>query len=391
VVAPCAVDDSSYGSTVLVQFVGMHLSVQNHQSTFRHEPFYQPLLSHNPNHRRLSITHNIRTDTEMSENDYITPETNFSLVTDMEQVELYSSTDAVNDDRLRVARSATQSRSPEKLMVQARRSVPIDLADNEECYVDDANALSPQLAKKVVQRAICVRMTTRVKRTFANNDYMGQAGIVDGLLVTAMHNISSGPNHDGDLETTILVLMEHGGSRHGIHGSFPECGILSSSLATVHIGTNTWDHGIDIAWGKWLGGPVPAVLDMSFQKVDYNFKYLVGTKVATAVYLDEVPPSAPDAGNVSAEEVGLICGPGDRVNIYTGEVTYVGQDHVAYNINTFKGFSGAVVFLVDGAEQSASVRQEDLGKVIAVHVGYDSGSDSNIGFKIGKSSPPPGT
>jgi hypothetical protein len=34
--------------------------------------------------------------------------------------------------------------------------------------------------------------------------------VVDGLIVTAMHNISSGTNHDGDLETTIFVLMEHG-------------------------------------------------------------------------------------------------------------------------------------------------------------------------------------
>jgi hypothetical protein len=95
-------------------------------------------------------------------------------------------------------------------MVQARRSVRINLADDEECYVDDANALSSELAKKVVQRAICVRMITGVDRTGANNEYMGQAGIVDGLIVTAMHNISFGTNHDGDLETTILVLMEHG-------------------------------------------------------------------------------------------------------------------------------------------------------------------------------------
>jgi hypothetical protein len=126
-------------------------------------------------------------------------------------------------------------------MVQARRSVRINLADNEECYVDDANALSSELAKKVVQRAICVRMITGVDRTGANNEYIGQAGIVDGLIVTAMHNISFGTNHDGDLETTILVLMEHGVSRNGISCSFPDCGILSSSLATVQIGTSTWD------------------------------------------------------------------------------------------------------------------------------------------------------
>jgi hypothetical protein len=381
------------------------MNPNGHQSTFRREPFYR-ISRYSLTIQticRLSMTHNIRTDTEMSEIDYeyTTPESNFSLVTDMEQVELYGSTDAVNDDRLRLARprhqkrSATQSRSPEKLMVQARRSVRMNLADNEECYVDDANALSSELAKKVVQRAICVTMITRVDKTGANNYYMGKAGIVDGLIVTAMHNISSGTNHDGEMETTFVVLMEHGVSHNGITCSFPDCGILSSSLATVQIGTSTWDHGIGIAQGEWLVGPVPQVPDISFQRVDNDFKYLVGTKVAIAVYLDEVPPFAgnvvTDAGNVSAEEVVLICGPVDSVNIYTGEVTYVGQDHVAYNINTFKGFSGALVFLVDGPEQSNFVQPAQFGKVIAVHAGYDSGSGSNIGFKITKSSPPPGT
>jgi V8-like Glu-specific endopeptidase len=73
--------------------------------------------------------------------------------------------------------------------------------------------------------------------------------------------------------------------------------------------------------------------------------------------------------------------------VYTGKITAVGDDYIAYNINTFKGFSGALVFLADGAEQSASVKQEDLGKVLAVHAGYNYGVSSNIGFMIGKSNP----
>jgi hypothetical protein len=92
----------------------------------------------------------------------------------------------------------------------------------------------------------------------------------------------------------------------------------------------------------------------------------------------------------TAEQFHTTHGPANRVNVYTGKITAVGDDYIAYNINTFKGFFlGALVFLTDGAEQSASVAPEDLGKVvIAVHAGYSYGATSNVGFMIGKSTPP---
>jgi hypothetical protein len=98
--------------------------------------------------------------------------------------------------------------------------------------------------------------------------------------------------------------------------------------------------------------------------------------------------SKSESGAVAAEQFHKIHGPVNSVNVYTGKVTAVGEDYIAYDINTFKGFSGALVFLTDGAEQSASVHEGDLGKVIAVHSGYSYGATSNFGFMIGKSTPP---
>jgi hypothetical protein len=103
-------------------------------------------------------------------------------------------------------------------------------------------------------------------------------------------------------------------------------------------------------------------------------------KVAIVVYLDEEPSQtenvAPSGGTVAAEHFHKIHGPVNSVNVS------------AYNINTFKGFLGALVFFTDGAEQSASVHEGDRGKVIAVHSGYSYEAKSNVEFMIGKSTPP---
>lgn len=57
-----------------------------------------------------------------------------------------------------------------------------------------------------------------------------------------------------------------------------------------------------------------------------------------------------------------------RVNIYTGDIKYVGPKHIEYSINSFTGCSGAIVFLLD-KDQPASVDASDFGKAVAVHSG----------------------
>jgi hypothetical protein len=273
--------------------------------------------------------------------------------------------------------------------------VPMNLTESgdEICFMDDVDAFTPQLAKKVGQRAILVKMKTYEETTGDVNHYTGQAGIVDNLIVTAMHNISSGPNRDGVLEETHNVEVNHAYSEREIIVHFEQLGVHVDSLTNVHVGVQAWDWGVDITWGARRLGPIPVVPDFSFEKVDNNFSYEVNMKVAIAVYLDEVPSQAmnvaPSAGMVTTDQLHNSHGPSNCVNVYTGKITAVGDDYIAYNINTFKGFSGALVFLSDEREQSASLRQEDLGKVIAVHAGYSSGLSSNIGFMIGKPNPPP--
>eukprot|EP00978_Attheya_sp_CCMP212_P010616 scaffold25813_cov56-Attheya_sp.AAC.2 len=72
--------------------------------------------------------------------------------------------------------------------------------------------------------------------------------------------------------------------------------------------------------------------------------------------------------SISETQIEAIYGSPNTVNIYTGEITYVGEKHIEYNFNAFTGCSGAVVFLLD-KNQPSSVQQCDYGKAIAIHLG----------------------
>jgi hypothetical protein len=61
--------------------------------------------------------------------------------------------------------------------------------------------------------------------------------------------------------------------------------------------------------------------------------------------------------------------------ITTGKITFVGEEHIEYNVNTVHGHSGAAVVV-----QEAGHRYH--GKPIAIHVGFEEEFGTNIGFKL---------
>jgi hypothetical protein len=72
--------------------------------------------------------------------------------------------------------------------------------------------------------------------------------------------------------------------------------------------------------------------------------------------------------SISEAQIKAIYSPPNTVNIYTGGITYVGENHVEYDFNSFTGCAGAVVFLLD-KNQPSSVQQCDYEKAIAIHSG----------------------
>ena len=128
----------------------------------------------------------------------------------------------------------------------------------------------------------------------------------------------------------------------------------------------------------------------SFAKVRNGFIPTKGQKVGIAIYFpEEGKPNKKTVATVFEDEVRIsemgletIYGKHNQVNIYTGEILYVGPDFIEYDINSFMGCSGAVVFLLD-MNQPDSLDQANYGKAIAIHSGaHPTVGDRNVGFLI---------
>jgi hypothetical protein len=88
----------------------------------------------------------------------------------------------------------------------------------------------------------------------------------------------------------------------------------------------------------------------------------------------------------SPETLRTCFGYAEHVNIYTGEIVGVYENHIEHDINTYTSFSGAAIFLLDNPTlQHQSVKKEDYGKVIAIRAGNKPNLEGvNIAFTIGR-------
>lgn len=87
---------------------------------------------------------------------------------------------------------------------------------------------------------------------------------------------------------------------------------------------------------------------------------------------------------IDEEKLAKLYGKPNVPNIYTGTIKAVGEgsNHIEYDLNTFTGCAGAIVFLLD-KHQPESVDPSDFGKAIAVHAGaHPAAVDRNIGFLL---------
>ena len=151
-----------------------------------------------------------------------------------------------------------------------------------------------------------------------------------------------------------------------------------------------WPYGIDVGVGPLIDTVTTGATGAfaSFEAVRSSFRFKEGQKVGIAVFFtkNSRPTKSRVAGvgetekDISEEDLRKIYGEPDKVNIYTGKITHVGQHHIEYDINTFTGCSGAIVFLLD-RNQPDSVQQCDYGKAIAVHGGAHPFINArNLGF-----------
>ena len=270
---------------------------------------------------------------------------------------------------------------------------------------DDVNIFVKQMARKAVRiRPIFFCLPSRESTPFAaQGGVVLLNGIDDYQLVTARHNINS--NHKKRLEIFNVEVQLWSTEHHKTKltpvsdgfGTFM-CDINHTLRLPLRNGSwwQSWD--VDscrcafdtatksncLAKAKIL--PKTRILQrfdpttMAFEKISSNFQLRKGMKVAIVVdsygLLTTATPANANSAETSytADELYDIYGPPGGVSLYSGEITHVGVDHIEHNINTYKGCSGAIVFLLDG---------EHRGKAIAVHVGYEKNKlKTNIGLNI---------
>ncbi|KAL3893667.1 MAG: hypothetical protein SGARI_008014 [Bacillariaceae sp.] len=137
----------------------------------------------------------------------------------------------------------------------------------------------------------------------------------------------------------------------------------------------TWKYGCDIVKIPLADEPkISRLVDLAFDVVSQDFEIKPGMKVGL------IACSA--SGNVLlASEIKMnYVNMKDYVEkmldtfVPVGEITYVGEDHVEYRMNTFPGMSGSAVFIISNDDQHM--------KLIAIHAGYLAAFGSNFGFKV---------
>jgi hypothetical protein len=142
--------------------------------------------------------------------------------------------------------------------------------------------------------------------------------------------------------------------------------------------------------GEWFTNK-----NRSFGAVRHDFIPLKGMQVGIAVlFTSDSKPTNKTIAGVGQEEVTMepedienVFGKPGVVNIYTGKILFVGTKHIEYDMNSFTGCSGAVVFLLAGEDQHNSVQMCDHGKAIAIHAGaHPTMTGRNLGFLLSKNS-----
>lgn len=325
--------------------------------------------------------------------------------------QLTPSSQASQDLRLRVAPPPGKSRSTEKVMDKSRRSRCIAGVTN--VGTDDEEEIDQSFASKIKASAVLLRFDCWNETTGAEVPYVGQAGFLrnpknrdEVKLATCMHNLVTDVNQDGQLEfcQTPHKCVLHNSTAANIH--IPNTGWRknTSHALTLRNGVK-WSSGIDLSLGPSMNGYCPVdplesrKLKLFLQKVQTfdvvcdSFQYKVGLKIGIVVYKTASDEEAfSEVGGVDGIDVtdtwanrtnGIrklkyekVLGADESVMIYTGIITKGDNDHhIEYNVNTFKGCSGAIIIVMQRDNA-------DFGKALGVHAGYKDALRHNIGFKL---------
>jgi hypothetical protein len=280
------------------------------------------------------------------------------------------------------------SKCPERLVDDTRTSVR-----GNGVWLDNTAAVNEELMAVIPNKIFKMRTLFELDTDF---NFEGQVGFiclkkneqnepVSCVAVSALHNIAEVKDKPAAKFVRSTALAPD--CSFGL--PFPEAGMRFVDMTPYELSpcqelSIPWKHGIDIAWSSKVVTTV-GIVEHSFERVHPGFEYKVGQKVGIGIYSDTgATGTTVGDPNVTKEELARIYGPPKKRHIYTGKITMVGAHHIEYDINSFEGCSGAVVFLlgVETQPSDSGVTRDDAGKAIAVHAGAHPRKIKNIGFKL---------
>ena len=279
-------------------------------------------------------------------------------------------------------------------------------------FVSGTDDISTDLVNKVSKKA-CEFYMAFTDPVTGNEYYHGQGGFIRGAMLAA----SARPDDDGqpepkrprvafqedlNYEATPLTAkhnLKNDGEETYLRTTakcfdqvekditLPDGGCTMAERIQVRPATATkremtWSAD-DISFGDTITAPSNVLTRASrlFEKIPDTFRLRQGHRIGVLVYRT-FHITHEDAKAPLNTDLVQVYGQKFQVCIYTGQVTEISANGrtFCHNINTFKGCSGAIIFLLD-RNQSDDVAAEFHGRAVGINVG-GLDVDNNLGFLI---------
>ena len=279
-------------------------------------------------------------------------------------------------------------------------------------FVSGTDDISADLVNKVSKKA-CEFYIAFTDPVTGNEYYHGQGGFIRGEMLAARTRSDDGGQpepkrprvafqEDLNYEATPLTAkhnLKNDGEETYLRTTakcfdqvekditLPDGGCTMTERIQVRPATATkreitWSDD-DISFGDTITDPSNVLTKASrlFEKIPNTFRLRAGHRIGVLVYRtfdithdDAKAPLNTDLVHIYGEKF--------QVCIYTGQVTEISANGrtFCHNINTFKGCSGGIIFLLDG-NQSDDVAAEFHGRAVGINVG-GLDVDNNLGFLI---------
>ena len=210
------------------------------------------------------------------------------------------------------------------------------------------------------------------------------AARVSVIPVTALHNVVKDVFRGEHYEVKSVPMMANNAGVTKIHEfkrrNEDYIPAAAKRISFPDANSFSWKYGFDMTTGDLIRKVTMAETDpnLSFEAVGSSFEYKIGQKIGIAVHRnyefdftndDIYTNNGWKKEDFPKDDIMRIFGEDNAVSIYTGEVTAVSPDKEVFHhsINSFRGCSGAIVFLLD--KNQDFVGGQDYGKAIGVHVG----------------------